>query len=109
MLDTALLSSIAKQLMTVDEVEVEGNRLPVRHTSSRHLRLLMFTMGGRQYAAIEQNPEKPSRWGQLARSGHQVVQIKDTENNKYVAVAVDGEVKEYGGSKGRSQPTADQG
>ena len=30
-------------------------------------------MGGRQYAAIEQNPEKPSRWGGLARSGHQVV------------------------------------
>jgi hypothetical protein len=27
---------------------------------------------------------------------HQVVQFKDVETNKFVAVAVDGEVKEYG-------------
>jgi len=102
MLDTLLLSSIARQLMSADEIEVEGKRLLVRHTSSRRLRTLAFTMGGRQYAAIEQNPEKPSRWGQLARSGHQVVQFKDTESNKFVAVAVDGEVQEYGGGKSRS-------
>jgi hypothetical protein len=53
-------------------------------------------MGGREYEAIEQNPEKPSRWGKLAASGHQVVQFRDTMTNKYVAVAVDGEVKWYG-------------
>ena len=28
MLDTSLLNSIAKQLLTADEVEVEGRRLP---------------------------------------------------------------------------------
>lgn len=109
MLDTALFGSIAIQLVSADTVEVEGNRLPVRHTNSRHLRMLTFTTGGGQYVAIEQNPEKPSRWGQLARTGHRVVQFKDAASNQYVAVAVDGEVKEYGGSKGRSQPTGDQG
>jgi hypothetical protein len=68
-----------------------------------------FTMEGRQYAAIEQNPGKPSRWGQLARSGHQVVQFKDGQSNRFVAVAVDGEVKEYGVGKSRGQPAADWG
>jgi hypothetical protein len=104
MLDTLLLSSIARQLISADEVEVEGKRLPVRRTSRQGLMTVTFTMGGRQYAAIEQNPGKPSRWGQLARSGHQVVQFKDVETNRFVAVAVDGEAKEYGGGKSRDQP-----
>ena len=42
--------------------------------------------------AIEQNAEKPSRWGQLAREGNQVVQFKDTAINRFVAVAVDGKI-----------------
>ena len=109
MLDTSLLSSIAQQLMTADEVEIEGKRLPVSRTSKRGLRTVTFNMGGRQYAAIEQNPDKPSRWGELARSGHQVVQFKDVETNRFVAVAVDGEAKEYGGGKRRDQPATDRG
>jgi hypothetical protein len=44
----------------------------------------------------EQNPDKPSRWGLLARGGHHVVQFKDAETNKFVAVAVDGDVRVYG-------------
>lgn len=96
MLDTALLSSIAKQLMAGTEVDVQGKRVPVRRTSSQRLRRVSFTMGGREYAAIEQNPEKPSKWDKLAREGHQVVQLKDVLTNKFVAVAVDGEAKEYG-------------
>ncbi len=96
MLDTALLSSIAKQMMASARVKVGDSSLPVRRTSTQHLRTLTFDMDGREYQAIEQNPEKPSRWGQLARSGHQVVQFKDSETNKFVAVAVDGEVKPYG-------------
>jgi len=53
-------------------------------------------MDGKRYQAIEQNASKPSVWGKLARKGHQVVQFRDIASNKYVAVAVDGEVKEYG-------------
>jgi hypothetical protein len=106
MMDTSLLGSIAKQMMNADSVEVGGNRLPVRRTSKQGLRTVTFTMGGRGYAAIEQNPDKPSRWGELARSGHQVVQFKDVLTNRFVAVAVDGVAKEYGARKvGRRSPS----
>jgi hypothetical protein len=53
-------------------------------------------MDGREYEAIEQNATKPSRWGELAREGHQVVQFQDCATNRFVAVAVDGDVTEYG-------------
>jgi len=96
MVDTALLSSIAQQMMSGNSVGLNEKRLPVRRTSGHWLRTTSFTMNGRQYQAIEQNPEKPSRWGQLARDGHQVVQFKDVEANKFIAVSVDGKVRVYG-------------
>ena len=102
MIEAETLKSIATQLMTSTSVSVEGKSIPVRHTSRQYLRTAAFTVGGREYQAIEQNPEKPSRWGQLARSGHQVVQFKDAESNRFVAVVVDGEVTFYGASKERS-------
>jgi hypothetical protein len=108
MLDTPLLGSVARQMMSADEVEVEGKRFTVRRTSKRGLRTVTATIEGRQFAAIEQNPEKPSRWGELARSGHQVVQFKDVQTNRFVAVAVDGEAKEYGGGKRRDRDAADR-
>ena len=101
MIETETLKSIATQLMTSTSVSVDGKSIPVRPTSRQHLKTAAFTIGGHEYQAIEQNPEKPSRWGQLARSGHQVVQFKDAERNKFVAVVVDGEVKYYGASKKR--------
>lgn len=71
---------------------MDVNRKPVlvRRTSRHRLRTLAFAMDGREYQAIEQNAVKPSRWEQLAREGHQVVQFKDGESNRFVAVAVDG-------------------
>ncbi|HEX6505286.1 MAG TPA: hypothetical protein VF011_18735 [Terriglobales bacterium] len=57
---------------------------------------LSFQMNGREYDAIEQNPEKPSRWGRLARTGHQIVQFLDRQTRRFVAVAIDGKVKECG-------------
>ena len=50
--------------------------------------------------AIEQNAEKPSRWGQSAREGHQVVQFKDAESNRFVAVVVDGALTVSGAGHG---------
>jgi|SRR5271157_4274314 len=99
MLDAELLKSVASQLMTGTSVDVEGESAPVRRTSRQRLKTVAFNVDGHQYQAIEQNPEKPSRWGQLARSGRQVVQFKDAERNKFVAVVVDGEVTFYGASK----------
>jgi hypothetical protein len=94
--DTDLFQSVASQLLAGDYVEVGGKRLCVRRTSARRLRCVGFEMNDRHYEAIEQNPDKPSRWGQLARDGHQVVQFKDAETNRFVAVAVDGKVQVYG-------------
>ena len=75
---------------------VEGKHVKAQRTSYQRLKTLKFTMNGREFQAIEQNAEKPSRWGQLAREGHKVVQFREVATGKYVAVAVDGEVKEYG-------------
>jgi len=67
MLDAELLKSLAAQLMTSASVSVDGKSIPVRPTSRQHLRTAAFRVGGHEYQAIEQNPEKPSRWGQLAK------------------------------------------
>ena len=101
MLDSELLKSIAAQLMTGTLVTVDGKSVPVRRTSTQRLKTVAFSVEGHRYQAIEQNAEKPSRWGQLARGGHQVVQFKDAERNKFVAVVVDDEVTFYGGSHER--------
>jgi len=90
-------SPIARQVMSRSEVKVQGKLLPISLTSRHQLRTLAFTMGGREYLAVEQNAKKPSSWGQLAREGHQVVQFKEVETNRFVAVAVDGVVTIYGG------------
>jgi hypothetical protein len=95
-MDRELLQSIAKQMLAGKQVAVNEDTLPVKRTSSQRLKNLRFEMNGREYHAIEQNPEKPSRWGQLAREGHHVVQFRDVASNRYVAVAVDGVIKEYG-------------
>jgi hypothetical protein len=97
MLDEEILKSVASQLMTNASVAVGGASSPVQRTSRQRLRAVAFNVDGHEYQAMEQNPEKPSRWGQLARSGHQVVQFKDIERNRFIAVVVDGEVTLYGG------------
>jgi hypothetical protein len=100
MIDTALMASIAQQMMASDKVDVDGESVTVSRTSKNRFRTLAFTMEGREYQAIEQNAEKPSRWGQLAREGHQVVQFKDRGTNRFAAVSVDGEVTVYGAGDG---------
>ena len=107
MLDTALLSSIATQLMNAPEVDVDGHKLSIARTSLHRFKTVTFTMNGREYMAIEQNASKPSYWGSLARKGHQVVQFKDVKTDRFVAVAVDGDVKEYGGMHHRKDPRND--
>jgi len=95
MLDIELMKSVAEQMMGSGKVTIQGKTVAVTRTSYQRLKTVRFDMGGHQYQAIEQNPEKPSRWGKLAREGHQVVQFRDVATGKYVAVAVDGEVKKY--------------
>lgn len=96
MLDHATLIAVAEQLMGGSQVVVEGRASSVMRTGSRRFRTVRFAMGGREYQAIEQNPEKPSRWGKLAREGRRVVQFRHLATGKYVGVVVDGDVTEYG-------------
>ncbi len=90
-----ILGSVAAQLMNGEEVLVEGQKIRVERVGRGRLRMVSFRVNGRVMEAIEQNPEKASRWGKLAREKHQVVQFRDVEMRKYVAVSVDGEVREY--------------
>jgi len=91
-----ILGSVAAQLMNGEEVLLEDQKIRVKRVGSGRLRMVQFRMNGRVFEAIEQNREKPSQWGKLAREKHQVVQFRDVETHKYVAVSVDGEVREYG-------------
>jgi hypothetical protein len=93
-----VLQAVAMQLMNGDLVTLDedGQKLRVKRVGSGRLRMVQFKLNGRVFEAIEQNREKPSRWGKLAREKHQVVQFRDVVTHKYVAVAVDGEITEYG-------------
>jgi hypothetical protein len=89
-------ASVAGQLMKGKEVLVGDKTFTVRRVGSGRLRMVQFRIDDRVFEAIEQNPEKPSRWGELARQKHQVVQFRDLATHKYVAVVVDGEIQKYG-------------
>jgi hypothetical protein len=91
-----ILQSVAMQLMNGEEVVLDDQRAPVKRVGSGRLRQVQFEWNGRKFEAIEQNRMKPTRWGKLAREKHQVVQFRDVVTHKYVAVAVDGEIMEYG-------------
>jgi len=91
-----VLQLVAMQLMNGEVVALEGQEVRVKRVGRGRLRMVQFKLNGRVFEAIEQNREKPSRWGQLAREKHQVVQFRDLATHKYVAVAVDGEITQYG-------------
>jgi 3-dehydroquinate synthase class II len=98
MLNHETLKLVAEQVMSGKEVRVEGRTSAVTRIGGQRFRTVRFEMDGKDYQAIEQNAEKPSRWGKLAREGHRVVQVRDLDLGKYVAVVVDGKVVEYGGA-----------
>jgi hypothetical protein len=95
MLDHQILVSVAEQMMSGPEVILQGRRSHVTRTGARRFRTVKFDIDGKEYQAIEQNAEKPSRWGKLAREGHRVVQVRDLQSGKYVAAVVDEKVTEY--------------
>jgi hypothetical protein len=95
MLDHQILVNVAEQMMSGPEVILQDRRSRVTRTGTRRFRTVKFVLGGKEYQAIEQNAEKPSRWGKLAREGHRVVQVRDLQSGKYVAAVVDEKVTEY--------------
>jgi len=72
------------------EVEVDGQTFPIRTTPRKRLRQVDFVFDGQSLRGLEQNPETGSRWAQLARSGHRVMQFLSA--GRYVANIVDGKV-----------------
>ena len=93
----SVLGSVATQLMNGEQVAVGDQKIRVQRVGRGRLRMVQFKFDGRTLEAIEQNPDKPSHWGKLAREKHQVVQFRDVDAHRYVAVAVDGKAREYAG------------
>lgn len=90
------------------EVELGEQRFPVRETRRKHLREVDFEFEGQASRKIirdtkivlrglEQNPKTESRWAQLAREGHKVMQFLWA--GRYIGNVVDGKVTLYGGKK----------
>ena len=82
------------------EVELDGKKFPVRETPRKHLREVDFVFEGEPLRGLEQNPKTESRWAQLARAGHKVMQFLSA--GRYVGNVMDGKVTLYGGKKKRS-------
>ncbi len=78
-------------------VELNGQTFPVRTTPKKHLREVDFVLEGQELRGLEQNPETGSRWAQLARAGHKVMQFLSA--GRYIANVVDGKVTLYGGKR----------
>ena len=88
-LDRERLRSVASQLVAGGEVVLDGKRYRVDLTPNQ-LPIVKFEVDGHPYEAIEQNPTRRSRWAQLAREGHRVIQFRDLATSRYIAVVVDG-------------------
>jgi len=80
-----------------EEVELEGQRFAVRETPRKRLREVDFVFEGQKLRGLEQNPKTESRWAQLARAGHKVMQFLSA--GRYIGNVVDGKVTIYGGKK----------
>ena len=79
------------------EVELNGLSFPVNQTAKKNLRQVDFRAGDESVRGIEQNPKTASRWAQLARKGHKVMQF--VAQGRYFANVVDGKLMLYGKRK----------
>ena len=74
-------------------VNLEGDEFPVRSTAKQKLKQVDFRVDGRDFRALEQNPDTKSQWAAMARKGQKVMQF--LEGGKYLAVVADGKVHRY--------------
>jgi len=92
-----VLESVARQVFSGgQQVDTPEGRVPVGKTPSKGLLRVEFSSGGHPLVGIEQNPHTASQWAKLAKAGHKVMQFRDSESGRYIAVVVDGKVKFYG-------------
>ncbi|HEX9760426.1 MAG TPA: hypothetical protein VGA40_05885 [Candidatus Acidoferrales bacterium] len=99
------LVSVWRQVLeeNANLVELAGQRFPVQRTAKKRLRQVDFTFAGEEMRGIEQNPSTRSRWAEMARGGHRVMQF--TSAGRFFANVVDGKVTFYRKTSG-SQPAA---
>lgn len=88
------------------EVDLAGQTFRVHTTPKKRLRQVDFVFDAQELRGLEQNPATGSRWAQLARAGHRVMQFLSA--GRYVANVVDGKVTLYGGKRGHRQGTLGQ-
>lgn len=81
------------------EVKLGSRSFPVRLTPRKNLRQVDFSFDGEPLRGLEQNPQTASRWAQLARSGHKVMQF--LSRGRYIANVVDGKITLYKRGSGR--------
>jgi hypothetical protein len=79
------------------QVELDGQTFSVRTMPRKRLREVDFVFDGQVLRGLEQNPETGSRWAQLARAGHKVMQF--LSEGRYLANVVDGKATLYGGKQ----------
>jgi hypothetical protein len=82
-----------------EEVELDGRKFRVRETPRKRLQEVDFIFEGQVLRGLEQNPRTESRWAQLARQGHKVMQFLSA--GQYFGNVVDGKVTLYRGKKKR--------
>ncbi len=83
------------------EVELQGQKFSVRPTPSKHLLQVDFEFSGQTLRGLEQNPKTASRWAQLSRAGHKVMQF--LSEGRYLANVVDGKVTLYGAKTNKTR------
>ena len=92
-----VLESVAQQVFSgAQKVNTPEGRVPMGRTPSKGLLRVEFSIRGHPLVGIEQNPHTASQWAKLAKAGHKVMQFRDGESGRYIAVVVDGKVKFYG-------------
>src|SRR5260370_33222458 len=57
------------------EVELDGQRFPVRETPRKQVCEVDFVVERQPLRGVEQNAKRESRWAQLAKAGHKVMQF----------------------------------
>ena len=94
-LEEALISVWRQSLVEGrQEVSLNGGNFPVRRIVKNRLRQVDFSFDGKEIRGLEQNPRTTSRWAELARTGHKVMQF--LSEGRYIANVVDDKITLYG-------------
>lgn len=90
-----LLVDVWRQALVdrTERVVVGAASATVGTTRALGLRTVAFSFAGHAIEGIEQNPQKPSRWGQLARDGQRIMQFSC--RHRYFANVCEGKVTRY--------------